>query len=193
MRYKEYNVNRVLEKCIQLFWKNGFRGCSVKDIVEETGVNRFSLYHEFDDKNGILYAALQLYQERYCQDKFDILKEEGEPKHVLAKFYSSFLKQENLHLGCFFIHIGTELADTDEKIKMLVKSYLEDIETLISNLLKRNNATTENADLCARHLTGFFCTIMSFSLIHSEEEREHRIAYGIDLILTKNTSHATST
>ena len=54
MRYKEYNVNRVLEKSIQLFWKNGFRGCSVKEIVEVIGVNRFSLYHEFADKSGIL-------------------------------------------------------------------------------------------------------------------------------------------
>ena len=193
MRYKEYNVNRVLEKSIQLFWENGFRGCSVKDIVEATGVNRFSLYHEFTDKSGILYGALQLYRERYCEDKFNILKEEGHPKVVLERFYLSFLDDKNVHAGCFFIHIGTEMADTDEKIKALVKSYLNEIESLLSELLMRNDETKEHAKFCARHLVGLFCTTMSFCLIHSEEERANHISNGIDVILNKNISYATST
>lgn len=193
MRYKEYNVNRVLEKCIQLFWVNGFRGCSVKDIVATTGVNRFSLYHEFEDKNGILYNALQLYRERYCEDKFSILKEEGQPKEVLTKFYLSFLQSTNVHPGCFFIHIGTELADTDKKINALVRSYLEEIETLIQELLNRNDTTKDQAAFCARHLVGLFCTSMSFCLIHSEDERQHHISNGIEVILNKNRSYATST
>lgn len=193
MRYKEYNVNRVLEKCIQLFWENGFRGCSVNDIVEATGVNRFSLYHEFEDKNGILYNALRLYRKRYCEDKFNILKEEESPKEVLAKFYLSFLKEENVHPGCFFIHIGTELADTDQKINSLVKLYLEEIETLCFELLKRHASTKDQAEFCARHLVGLFCTSMSFCLIHSEEERVNHINNGIEVILNKNKRYATST
>ncbi len=192
MRYKEYNVNRVLEKCIQLFWVNGFRGCSVKDIVEVTGVNRFSLYHEFVDKNGILYNALQLYRERYCEDKFNILKETGQPNELLTKFYLSFLAEENIHPGCFFIHIGTELADTDERIKILVKSYLDEIEGLIYQLLKQD-ASTKHAKFYARHLTGLFCTSMSFCLIHTKEERLQYISNGIDVILNKYNSYATST
>ena len=69
MRYKEYNVNRVLEKSMALFWQKGFNGCSVNELVKETGVNRFSLYNEFENKEGILYASLELYRERYCDDK----------------------------------------------------------------------------------------------------------------------------
>lgn len=193
MRYKEYNVNRVLEKSIQLFWKNGFRGCSVKDIVEVTGVNRFSLYHEFADKSGILYGSLQLYRERYCEDKFNILKEEGHPEDILKKFYLSFLREENIQPGCFFIHIGTEMADTDEKIKSLIKSYLKEIQGLLFDLLTRNERTNEHANFCARHLVGLFCTTMSFCLIHSEKERAKHISNGIKVILNKNTSYATST
>ena len=193
MRYKEYNVNRVLEKCIKLFWQHGFRGCSVKDIVEETGVNRFSLYHEFEDKNGILYEAMKLYRERYCDEKFNILKEQGLPKDVLVKFYLSFLEEDNIHPGCFFIHIGTELADTDERINALVKSYLDEIQVLIKELLCRHEETINNAEFTARHLIGLFCTSMSFCLIHSEEERLHHISNGIEVILNKNKSHATST
>lgn len=76
MRYKEYNTNNVLEKSIKLFWENGFRGCSINEIVQTTGVNRFSLYHEFENKEGILYASLHLYKKRYCQEKLDLLNAE---------------------------------------------------------------------------------------------------------------------
>ena len=111
MRYKEYNKNRVLEKCIKLFWKNGFKGCAISKIVEDTGVNRFSLYEEFNDKNGMLYASLNLYRERHCQDKFDLLKTQEPPAVAIKNFYLSFLNDSNDITGCYFIHIGTELAD----------------------------------------------------------------------------------
>ena len=156
-------------------------------------MNRFSLYHEFADKSGILYGALQLYRERYCEDKFNILKEKGRPEDILKKFYLSFLREENLQPGCFFIHIGTEMADTDEKIKSLIKSYLEEIQGLLFYLLSRNERTNEHAKFCARHLVGLFCTTMSFCLIHSEQERTNHISNGIEVILNKNTSYATST
>ena len=68
MRYKEFHKNTVLEKCIPLFWKNGFGACTISDIVRTTGVNRFSLYEEFNNKEGILHNALALYQQRDADD-----------------------------------------------------------------------------------------------------------------------------
>lgn len=193
MRYKEYNVNRVSEKCIQLFWKNGFRACSVNDIVEATGVNRFSLYHEFENKEGILYKALMLYRERYCEDKFTILKENtAQPEEVLTQFYLSFFNNTNRYQGCFIIHVGTELADTDPNIKALLKNYLNEIEAIFLYLLEQHKKTNEYAQLYARHLIGLFCTSMSFCLIHSEEERLNHISNGINIILNKNTAYATN-
>ena len=68
MRYKEFNSNKVLEECISLFWKNSFNGTPMSAIVKQTAVNRFSLYQEFENKQGILYEALKLYRERYALD-----------------------------------------------------------------------------------------------------------------------------
>jgi TetR/AcrR family transcriptional repressor of nem operon len=192
MRYKEYNVNRVLEKCLQLFWAKGFRGCSINDIVEETGVNRFSLYHEFQDKEGLLYDSLRIYRERYAEPKFEILKGAGSPKEILQAFFRSFLKPEEEQQGCYIIHIGTELADTDLKIKEFINAYLSEIEGLIHEMLKRHMELEEDAAFYARHLIGLFCTSMSFCLILSEQQKEYHIANGLNLILNKRTNHATN-
>lgn len=192
MRYKEYNKSKVLEQCIALFWEKSFRGCSVNDIVEKTGVNRFSLYHEFQNKEGILYDSLRLYQERYSAQKFSVLQEEGELTEILQKFYLSFLMQKEGHQGCYFIHIGTEMADEDPKIKTLLKDYINTLESLFSELLQKHGIQQEEANFYARHLSGLFCTSMSFCLIHTQVERERHIANGIQVILHKKKHHATN-
>ncbi len=186
MRYKEYNVNRVLEQAIRLFWEHSFMGCSINTLVEETGVNRFSLYHEFENKEGILYASLKLYKERYCDQKFSILKEEGEMREILKKFYLSFLQTTNTIPGCYFIHIGTELADSDEKIKSILEAYLQEMEDLFIQLLNKNNYAGEQANILAKHLIGLYCTSTSFCLIHTESQRDEYIENGINVIFKTN-------
>lgn len=192
MRYKEYNVNRVLEKCIQLFWSKGFRGCSVNDIVEETGVNRFSLYQEFEDKEGLLYNSLKLYKERYAQPRFEILQKNGNAKEILYAFFKSFLNVADKQQGCYIIHIGTELADSDVKIKRLINEYLGDIEVLINKMLQQNLEANVDTSFYSRHLIGLFCTSMSFCLIMNEQQKDHHITNGINVILDKEIHHATN-
>ncbi len=193
MRYKEYNTNNVLEKCIPIFWEKGFRGTSIQEIVKVTGVNRFSLYHEFQNKEGILYNALKIYQERYGDVKFEILSKEGELPAILQEFYLSFLQSKEKHKGCFYIHIGTELADDDPKIKSLIKDYLSRLESVLIKRLSIEEKTKNNPAFYARHLVALFCTSMSFCLIHSEKQKQHHIANGIEVILTKKINYATGT
>jgi len=183
MRYKEYNINSVLEKSIKTFWNNGFRGTSINELVNVTGVNRFSLYHEFENKEGILYASLQLYRDRHCQEKLDYLKKEGDLSSILREFYLSFIDESNAIPGCYFIHIATELADHDEKIKTIVDSLLSEIESLINDLLQSNGISSERSKILSRHLLGLYCTAMSFCLIHTKEQREKHIETGIQIIL----------
>lgn len=189
MRYKEFNRNRVLEKCIPLFWMNGFRACAISDIVEETGVNRFSLYEEFGNKEGILIAALQLYKDRYSSEKLKILLKDGTTEELVNEFYSSFFDNDNKQDGCFIIHVGVELAEADKDVQAFLRSYMDEIESLFIELLNRDPETKPNSAFLARNLIGLFFTSMSFCLIHSEEERMHHIENGINVIL-KNTSYA---
>ena len=192
MRYKEYNTNKVLEKCIPIFWEKGFRGTSIQEIVGATGVNRFSLYHEFQSKEGVLYNALKLYQERYGNKKFEILRRKGELEAVLQEFYLSYLQSQEKYQGCFYIHIGTELADEDAEIKSLIKDYLSNLESILIQRLSKEDKTKNNPSFYARHLVGLFCTSMSFCLIHSEEQKKHHISNGIQVILNKKLNYATS-
>ena len=190
MRYKEFNPNRVLELVIPLFWKHGFAACPISEIVETTSVNRFSLYEEFENKEGVLYAAMELYKKRYSSKMVELLDREGEVIDVVLNCYNEYFKDKDKHFpGDFIIHISTEMADSDPHVKSLLEEYLEIIENKLVSLLSTDARWRDNSKTLAKHILGLFCTSMSFCLIHSEEFRTNFIKNGINVIL-KPQKHA---
>ena len=184
MRYKEFNSNRVLDLSIPLFWKQGFAACPISDIVESTGVNRFSLYEEFGSKEGILYAAMALYKDRYGNKMIELLDQPGEVIDVILNCYNEFFKDKEKHFpGDFFIHISTEMADHDPLVKELLEGYLEIIESKLTKLLASDSRWKAEASTLSKHVLGLFCTSMSFWLIHTEEFRISFIKNGINVLL----------
>ncbi|MBC7557159.1 MAG: TetR family transcriptional regulator, partial [Chryseobacterium sp.] len=43
-RKKKYIEEVVLEKAMNLFWKNGYEKTSMQMLEEEMGINKFSIY-----------------------------------------------------------------------------------------------------------------------------------------------------
>jgi len=192
MRYKEFNTNTVLEKAINLFWQKGFNPCPISEIVKETGVNRFSLYQEFDNKEGILEKALQLYLNRYANKYLEKLEGIGNVTEKLKSFFFSYLDNTKMHPpGCFIIQVGTELADQNLEIKLFLTEYLNEIEKEFFQLMEKEGNKKEKSAFYARHLTALFCNTMCFSVIHTRQEQERIILNGMNLILKKQNSHVT--
>ncbi|MEO0974353.1 MAG: TetR/AcrR family transcriptional regulator, partial [Pseudomonadota bacterium] len=62
---------RVIDVATTLFWRHGYDGVSVGDLVEATGANRYALYAEFGDKRAVYLAVLQ----RYIDDAVEMIEE----------------------------------------------------------------------------------------------------------------------
>ncbi len=191
MRDKEFNRNAVLETCITMFWKDGFGGCSIKNIVDATRVNRFSLYSEFDSKEGILIASLQLYRERYINDKLALLSSHLPLKERLMQFFTSYLVETDKRPpGCYIIHIATEVADQNEEVKAYLDNYMLELDTAFIKALSEQKPTSEAPSFYSGQLLSLFCTSISFCLIHTPQKRMKFIDNSIQIILTKVSQHA---
>ncbi len=193
MRYKEFNTQRVLEDCISLFWDNGFVACAVKDIVSKTNVNRFSLYQEFKNKEGILHQSMQLYQHRYSAKQQELLLSNKPIKTILKEFFISFLSDSNTHPpGDYILHISTELADTNIKVKNTLDAYLNNLQNQFELLFKKHSKTIEQPEFLAKHVTALFCTSMCYSVIHPYKNRVSLVDNGLNILLNKTTSYASN-
>lgn len=63
-RPREFDLDKALERAMQLFWRQGYEGTSLNDLTRELGVTRPSLYAAFESKEALFLRALDLYEAR---------------------------------------------------------------------------------------------------------------------------------
>ena len=64
-RRREFDVDKVLDAAVYVFWRKGYEGASYADLVEAAGVERPALYAAFGNKEALFRKALARYNELY--------------------------------------------------------------------------------------------------------------------------------
>jgi AcrR family transcriptional regulator len=64
-RHREFDVEKVLDAALCVFWRKGYEGASYADLTEAAGVERPALYSAFGNKEALFRRALARYDERY--------------------------------------------------------------------------------------------------------------------------------
>src|SRR5580693_3838248 len=60
-RPRSFDVDKALDRALQVFWRKGYEGTSLSDLTRAVGVNRPSLYAAFGDKEALFRKALDRY------------------------------------------------------------------------------------------------------------------------------------
>jgi TetR/AcrR family transcriptional regulator, transcriptional repressor for nem operon len=64
VRPREFDETAALDAALAVFWRHGYHGTSITELVAATGVQRQSLYNAYRDKDGLFHAALAHYVAR---------------------------------------------------------------------------------------------------------------------------------
>jgi TetR/AcrR family transcriptional regulator, transcriptional repressor for nem operon len=145
MRNKEYDIDEVADKAMNLFWYKGFAATSIQDLVEATGLSRSSLYSSFDGKEDLYQQALNRYQ-LLTKSNIDLLSTEGSTKGIIRKLLMSILESElndSNHRGCFMANASLELASHDERIANSVIYNFERLKKALEDLIDRGQRSGE--------------------------------------------------
>jgi TetR/AcrR family transcriptional repressor of nem operon len=113
---------------MQVFWRHGYHGTSTQMLVEGMGVNRFSLYAEFGNKQALYEAALALYEAEVVERNIGVLDAPGANLDTIARLISGFAVwacQPGSELGCFICNTATERAPSHPDSRTFVNRYVE--------------------------------------------------------------------
>lgn len=64
-RPREFDVDQAIDRAMHRFWRDGYVGTSMRDLVAATGVRAGSLHAAFGGKAGIFAAAFARYGEHF--------------------------------------------------------------------------------------------------------------------------------
>ena len=122
------------------FWKHGYRGSSVRDLLDATGSNRAALYGRHNGKDGLFEACLDLYEETVVDPAFAHVERDGANlQTVRAYFQHQIARAEETGFptaGCLIANAMTELAPHDDAIRARVRKHLERLQAGFANALR---------------------------------------------------------
>ncbi len=62
-RPREFDVDEALDKAVDLFWRQGYEGTSLADLIAAMGITKPSLYAAFGNKEDLFRKAVDRYVE----------------------------------------------------------------------------------------------------------------------------------
>ncbi len=132
-RTKTFNEEEALTRAMELFWRKGYHGTSMQDLVDAMGISRSSMYDTFGDKHEIFLQAFRHYKRTQYSVLTSISEQSESISEVLGKFFNHLLRDsvsDEEKKGCFVVNSSTELAWEDEAVCSLVEENYEEFERL---------------------------------------------------------------
>ncbi|AIQ70068.1 TetR family transcriptional regulator [Paenibacillus graminis] len=143
-RSKEFDVDNVLGKAMNVFWQQGYEKTSMQDLVAGMGIHKRSMYDTFGDKHTLYIKSIERFAEMTAsrmEGRVEGVKSAKEAIRLL--FESVIYKQETEPSGCLLVNTAVELANHDPEATSKVNDAFLNTERLLEQLITRGQASGE--------------------------------------------------
>jgi len=115
-RRRSFDTEHILERVMQVFWRNGYAGTSMSALTAATGLNKPSLYAAFGNKDKMFKAAFDLYMRQRMKVVAHTRGAEGlSLRHRIAAYLRQSISDtivDGIPIGCFFLSSTYEVASS---------------------------------------------------------------------------------
>ena len=162
-RPREFDIDEVLDRVVELFWVQGFEATSMSDIVEMTGLNKSSLYNAFGSKEQLFQTAL----DRYTAIRERMLHEALRDGSAGLADIMTFLDMVEIEMagdngsrGCLAINTSTELGHCDDSVVEMGTRFRGEMRSSIRSRLDRAATLGEIEPDAVEHRTEMLVAFM---------------------------------
>jgi AcrR family transcriptional regulator len=149
-RPRKTDPDVALDAAMNIFWKQGYEGTSMNDLVAVTGMAKPGLYATFGDKEVIYTKALSRYFHGFSTPLFDDLVGSPDPIDVVVRRFLQTVAASALDKvspnGCFLVNSVIECENHSPALEAQVRIYNETRRTAF---VKRFHAAQEQGELPA--------------------------------------------
>lgn len=135
-RPKKFDRDEALLKAINVFWKQGYEGASMKLLTDSMGINSPSLYAEFGDKHALYLEAIDRYSQNDACAPLVALETEPDIALAVHAFFEAAIdystQNETGARGCFLASCVATSAGHVEGTVELLRDAIEATDTRIT-------------------------------------------------------------
>jgi TetR/AcrR family transcriptional repressor of nem operon len=136
-RPKEFDTPEVLQRAMELFWRQGYAAVSLPELLRAMGISRQSLYDTFGSKRELYIGAIEHYRATQLSLALALLEREGSPVENVRSVVGFFedLAADTRCRGCFVANALVEMGPHDAEIATLLRETLETLRKGIESAL----------------------------------------------------------
>jgi AcrR family transcriptional regulator len=145
-RPRAFDIDKALDRALNVFWRKGFEGASMPDLTRAMGINRPSLYAAFGNKEALFRKAIDRYVRGPASHVSEALKERTAldvVKRLLCGTIELVTDSRNPR-GCFMVQGALACGDKADRIRREMVKQRAAFETALA---KRFNRAMTEGDL----------------------------------------------
>ncbi|TDQ08118.1 TetR/AcrR family transcriptional regulator [Pedobacter metabolipauper] len=156
-RNLEFNEEEATKKAMEVFWKKGYSGTSIRDLSEAMNVHVSSIYNTMGDKHQLFVTCIRNYTQNRMEDALKHAAKIKSPLEAIISFINAsantIVYSDN---SCLAIKTTFEVATSDPDVQDVLRKDNEFTHKFISDLIHKAIELKELAvDTDAETLTDF--------------------------------------
>jgi TetR/AcrR family transcriptional regulator, transcriptional repressor for nem operon len=181
-RNVEFDEQLAVSRAMDVFWKKGYNGTTMRDLTEAMGINSSSLYNTIGDKHELFIRSIKHYTESRMKAAVKLLEPIKSPIKAIEKFIqSSVYVITNEPNSCLAIKTTFEVATTDEQVQKIIKADNDFTYHLLFGLVKKAITKGEvkistDAAMLTDYIINHFSGWHESFIIHNDKTRIKNMA-----------------
>ena len=134
----EFNEEDAIKKAMDVFWKKGYNGASMRDLTSAMQINSSSLYNTIGDKHALFVRGIKYYTESRIEEAKKRAANEKSPLTALINFINDAVTFiTNGETTCMAVKTAFEVAPDDDSIKAILKADNDFTHIFVRSLIEK--------------------------------------------------------
>ena len=145
-RPRTFDEDVAVDRAMDVFWRQGYRGTSPQDLADAVGVGKGSLYNTFGSKRELFTRALDRYRDEQAVLVDQALAAKGPIKERIARAMELMIDMNFAdpdRRGCLAVNTAAELAGFDEDATERVRAMFERTTIAFHDVIRIGQASGE--------------------------------------------------
>lgn len=146
-RPRGFDSDVVLDEVVELFWHNGYRATTTRQLEVRLGLSQSSIYNAFGSKAQLLAAALDRYEARTDEALLQPLEASAAGLDAIDEFFVGLAEwvSGDGRRGCMIINLMAEDGGESAEITARTTAYRQRVRSALLEALWRASVSAETS------------------------------------------------